>query len=313
MEERTFAKIIRDLYWERDPKSLKSDYGKALLIGGSLAYPGSIVIAAQFAALAGDGYNALALPHSIYPIAAARAPLSAIYENFKVAGDSYLIDENLEELSRCLRSYSSVLFGNGIYDSKANYDLLSYLIASYGGLLVIDATGLALLAEYGVEVLKKKKTESTIILTPHLGEAARLLKVDQKTKDPEAYEELGSAFAKEYGVYLLLKSYRSLLIDPSGTTFASEYAPTPSLGKAGSGDGLAGYLTGLLAYGTKKESVTDLILFADALVHEGAALAEDEKSPGVASILSVKEEIEGLIERAKPRIKGGKQNVRHLI
>jgi NAD(P)H-hydrate repair Nnr-like enzyme with NAD(P)H-hydrate dehydratase domain len=305
MEDSKIAKIIRELYWNRDPAGIKADFGKALLVGGSLAYPSAPVISSWFASLSGDGYNALAVPRSVYPIVASRAPLSVIYENLVDRDDSFLIIESKQITERCFRSYASVLFGNGVKDSQENYLFLSYLIANYENTLVIDGTGLALLAEYGLEVLKKKKKESTIILTPHLGEAAKLLGRNFKTKDPEAYEKLGISFAKGYGVYLLLKSYRSLLIDPQGQTFASDYPPTPSLGKAGSGDGLAGYLAGLLAYAAKKETVADLILFADALIHEGAALAAAKKSPGLASILSVPEEIGRLIGKAKPKIKGG--------
>ncbi len=306
MKAITRTKIIRDLYWDRSPKGLKSDFGKALLIGGSLAYPGSIAISSLFAALSGDGYNALAVPRSVYPIIASRAPLSAIYENLLDEDDSFLVKENIPLLERCLRSYSSILFGNGVKDSQENYAFLSYLIARDEGILVIDATGLALLAKYGVEILKKKQKKSVILLTPHLREASKLLGQDLKTKDPEAYQTSGTAFAQKYGVYLLLKSYRSLLIDPSGKAFASEYGPTPSLGKAGSGDGLVGYLTGLLTYGTTKESVSDLILFADTLVHEGARQAEIEQSPGWASILSVPEKIASLIKKARPMKKEGK-------
>jgi ADP-dependent NAD(P)H-hydrate dehydratase / NAD(P)H-hydrate epimerase len=297
MKKPAFDKIISDLYLKRDPKSNKSDYGRALLIGGSAEYPGAILIAASFAALSGDGYNALAVPSSIYPVVASRVPLTFVYENFFTFEDGFPIPGNEEKLAECCKRYSSILIGNGLKDCERNYLFLAKIIEEYEGILVIDATGLALLAEYGIEVLARKQKNSTIILTPHSGEAAKLFGVKLLKRDPSAYRTLATAFAKKHQVYILLKSYKSILVEPDGKATSSSYGPTPSLAKAGSGDGLAGYLTGLLAYGTKKETASEVIFFADEMIHRSAKTAEEKKSPGLASILSAKGEIENIIKR----------------
>jgi NAD(P)H-hydrate epimerase len=291
-----FKKMANSLFLKRPAKSMKADFGRTLLIGGSRNYPGAILIASHYAAVAGAGYDAIGVPSSIHDAVAALSPLTAIYENFLTdENDVFLTEANDSLLAKRLPLYDSILFGNGVKDDERNYIFLSEIIKRCEGGLVIDATGLNLLAEYGLSALKSKKEGSTIVLTPHLGEAARLFGMNLETRDPLAYEHVGAALAKEAGIYLLLKSHRSLLIDPQGHICPSSYKPTPSLAKAGSGDALAGLLAGLLAYATQKFTVDEVILFADWLFHAAANEAEKAKPAGTISVMEILPHIASVI------------------
>lgn len=281
MNKKRFTEIKNLLYVQRKKDSIKNDYGKALLIGGSLSYPGALEIASLLASVSGDGYTALSAPKDILPVIQQRAPITQIYEKMK-------------DLSPAVFArYDSILFGNGIALTDKNRELLSLLLSSYSGKLVLDASALTLLSE-DASLLSVSK--AMVILTPHLGEARSLLKVSTKSRDPQRYEKEAKAFAREYHVYLLLKSSSSLLLTPEGKSYRSDYLPTPALAKAGSGDGLAGYLTGILAYLPKTVSAAEGILFADQMIHEAALRASERLTPGIASILDVPEEIRKIAE-----------------
>lgn len=136
--------------------------------------------------------------------------------------------------------------------SEEIYKTIKYLLENYEGKLLIDADGLNSIAKYGVDALKTKKCK--VILTPHIGEFARLT---NKTKDEILENSINLAinFAKTYDVTLLLKNAVSVITD--GEEVFINTTGTPAMAKAGSGDVLSGITAGLL-------SRTDEILFATA-------------------------------------------------
>lgn len=257
MQENEFQKLKKQLFY-RDNNANKGDFGKALVIGGSLSYPFAPAIAASFLDFAGPGYVCLSLPPEILPITATRVALSCVFSS-----------DALTNLNR----YSAILFGNGLEKNETNKALLGSLLQDYEGTLVIDATGIDLLKEVGFAGDNGKKT---IILTPHLGEARRLLGSDLMSKEPDDFSSLAQAYVESHGVFLLLKSAHSILFGKGMKPVASSYPPTPSLAHAGSGDALAGLLTGLLAKPHPDGKTEEVILFADELFHRGAALFEKE-------------------------------------
>jgi hydroxyethylthiazole kinase-like uncharacterized protein yjeF len=124
--------------------------------------------------------------------------------------------------------------------------------------VLIDADGLALLAEAGPEALARRSAPT--LLTPHSGEAARLLGIERSAVDAgrlRAVREL----ADRYGVTVLLKGSTTLIARPgesAGHAAGSDgHGPavrvnthaTPALATAGSGDVLSGLIGGLLATG----------------------------------------------------------------
>lgn len=266
--KRMDERVRQKLFVDRPLDAIKNDFGKALLLGGSKTYPGSICLAALFASLSGDGYTAVGVPQEIYPYLVKRIPLDEIFENG--------LFEDPSKRTRIL-AYSSLLFGNGISESEENYAFLKEIILTYPGYLLLDAGALRLLAKFS---FPKTPHPGTIVLTPHLGEAAALLQMNKGKRDSEAYLEKGRAFCKENNLFLLLKSHQSLLITPEGKAIASSALPNPSLARAGSGDCLAGFLAGLLAYAPAFYKIEEIILFADEAFHEAAAQQWKEKAPG---------------------------------
>ncbi len=125
--------------------------------------------------------------------------------------------------------------------SEEIYKALSFLLENYTGRLLIDADGLNTLAAFGKEKLKDKKCE--VVLTPHIGEFARLT---GKNKEEILLDPITCAkdFAKEFGVTVLLKNAVSVITDGSETVI--NVTGDAGMAKGGSGDVLSGFAAGLL-------------------------------------------------------------------
>lgn len=290
----TMYKFINQLYWQRDPQSNKSDYGRCLIIAGSKKYPGASFIATKFAELAGPGYVALAVPESIYQAAVTMISPNSIHEDFSL-NDDFIWDNNL---TSTLNVYNAILFGNGINASLSNVTFLENLLKYYEGNLVIDGTGLRLVAN-NKSLLENINPRCKVLLTPHLGEAQALLNVAKKSRNVNDYVEEAKQFADKYGITILLKSYADVLVSPSNKLMSTEYVEIAGLAKAGSGDALAGLITGYLAYALKFFAYDDIISYADDLFHLVGLVAEQKYSAGLLNYNILSKILEKTIRSAK--------------
>jgi len=243
-----FLKMREILLVERNPTSYKGDYGRSLIIGGSLSYPNAPYLASLGAIYGGSGYVALSIPKEIYiPLVSKSHPMTT-FEPYE-----------LEEIH--LEKYDAILYGSGISETLKETKHLQYLLKNYQGYLLLDGGALNLLAKDPSLLLEHKAKE--IVLTPHLGEARRLLNL---SKDVELVPSLVN-YAKSNKVAIFLKGHPSIYIDKDGELIKSEDYQTPLLARAGTGDIFAGIVCSLLSYGTKQYSVKELVLFADYLLH----------------------------------------------
>ncbi len=139
----------------------------------------------------------------------------------------------------------AVAFGMGAGVGEPQRETVVSLLEGYGGTLVLDADALNNISFYEMlPLLKKKKCRA--VFTPHIKEFARLTK---KTVEEVLAGSVGlaEAFAKEYGVTVVLKNNRTVISD--GVRTAINTAGSPALAKGGSGDALAGLLAGICARG----------------------------------------------------------------
>ncbi len=294
MNSTKFNQRLHHIYWERDSKGIKSDFGKTLLIGSSKEYPNAVLIAALLCNRSGVGYCYVSTSKDNRDTRTSRLPLNQIPSKDLEERNALSKEERLKYLG----TFSSILFGNGREVSEDNKILLKKILSSYSGNLIIDASGIVLLKSILNEGMDHCAPES-ILLTPHLGEAKRLLNIENiHSRNPNDYKEKAMAFSKKYKRTLLLKSYCSLLVDKTDC-YASSYSPTAVLGKAGSGDGLAGYLAGLISYLKKEYALPEIVLFADSFIHQAAFRAGETDSPGLDNILDILPERKKRIKEAK--------------
>ena len=218
----------------------KGNFGKATVFGGSKNFPGSALLSlsALTALKTGLGYANLAVPECVYNAVAGRNP-ECTMTVFPDDGNGVLFDENK---IKKLFSYDSIAFGMGMGVSENVYKTLEFIIKNYTGNLVIDADGLNALSRFGKDILKDKRCK--IVLTPHVGEFARLTGKDKETIISNPVSEARS-FAKEFGVVLVLKSAVTIITD--GEEVYINTNGNQGMSKGGSGDVLSGVIAGLIA------------------------------------------------------------------
>lgn len=257
----------KDLLLVRDPSSYKGDYGKTLIIGGSFRYPNAPYLASLGAIYGGTGYLAMCVPDIIYAPIVARSYPASIFEHYE-----------LERID--LDHYESALYGNGIEEGEEEKKRLHWLLTHYHGCLTLDGGAISILA-HDLDLLSCCAPKE-IILTPHIGEARRLVSAFDPNEE-NAVEATLAHLAAHFHIGIFLKGCpRSAFFAKDGSVHRGEPFFTPVLAKAGSGDIYAGILASLLSYGTTKYGVKDLALLADFLLHEKAEEFA-EKHPQIGS------------------------------
>ena len=233
--------FYHQFFTKRLKNSNKGSYGKCAFISGSKQLPGAAMLSSlAYASLkVGTGYATLCIPASLYDIYALHHP-ELTYVLFNDKEGNILFDET--HLQQILQ-YDVITLGMGLGVSKEVYQILQYLLSHYQKTLIIDADGLNTLSQFGVEILRHKTCK--VILTPHLKEFSRLIKQPMEKIKNESLT-LAKQFVLDFDVLLILKSAVTTIVTVDEMYF--NLAGTPALAKAGSGDVLAGILSGIVSF-----------------------------------------------------------------
>lgn len=214
--------------------SHKGNYGRLLVVGGSPGLTGAPVLAGLAALRCGTGLvtlglrEGLALPEKPPELMTTRWP-ALRWEDFQ-----------------------AVVMGPGLSRAADGKELLWRLLAAEQP-KVLDADALNLLAG---EEGWWQQLQGPAVLTPHLGEMARLCRLSPDTVRAERLD-LVREKARQWGVVLVLKDAVTLVAPPEGAVYIN---PTGNSGLAtgGTGDVLAGVIGGLLAQGLSPEKAAVL-------------------------------------------------------
>ena len=236
METITGAFVRRSLP-RRDPEGHKGTFGKVLCVCGSVGYTGAPIFAGRGAVRTGSGLVFLAVPESVWPVAAVQSDEAMPFPVPEAEGRLSLLAE--EPIRRRAESCDAVLIGCGLGRGWQT-DALVRKLLTIEKPLVLDADGLNALS--GREELLQKRAAPTI-LTPHEGEFLRLGGGLSAGREAAA-----AAFSEKYGVYLVLKGHRTVVAAPDGR-LAVNGTGNSGMAKGGSGDVLAGMILSLLGQG----------------------------------------------------------------
>ncbi len=235
---------VRPLIRPRPENSHKGMYGHPLVIAGARGKSGAVILASRAALRMGAGLVTAAVPESVQLIVAAgQAELmtEAIAER-----DGHFDGSHASEaLNILLEGKDALIVGPGIGVSDDSKQLIEWLIASAsapGRPVLIDADALNALAALGCELAKRAR--GPVVLTPHPGEAARLL--GETTKSINA-DRISAArrLAERTGATVLIKGARSVIAAPDGTVFVNS-SGNPGMATPGMGDALSGIVGALL-------------------------------------------------------------------
>ena len=258
--ERITKEQIRTWLPKREPDAHKGDFGRVLILAGSRGMMGACILACRAAFRSGSGLVSACCPPEHFPVVQAGVP-----EATCVPRDGF-------DIAR----YDAAAVGSGLGVTRENYDMICRLLSRYGGPVVLDADGLNCLSEYGVP--SASDVRSSLVLTPHAGEAARLVNASAEAgKPPVTPQEIaadrafyGKFLAKRLNAVCVMKGRGSLICCPDGRIFEN---PTGNAGMAtgGSGDVLSGAVCSfagqLAAQGAKPEEAAERAALLGVYLH----------------------------------------------
>ena len=210
----------------RPAESHKGTFGHLLIIAGSQGYHGAAVLAARGAQRAQPGLVTLWTLENVY------APIASQLQAVMV--DTWRPGKTIPE------SCTAVLFGPGLVDVPSQLkDWLAEVWLKSKLSVVADASGLDWLSSSSASV-------SPRILTPHPGEAARLLKVSSQEIQADRCAALRDLSKRYGGAWIVLKGHQTLVGRTEGRITVNG-SGNPGLAQGGTGDLLAGFAAGLVA------------------------------------------------------------------
>jgi len=236
------ASEASELLPERKPDAHKREVGQVLVIAGSQGMTGAAALASESALRSGAGLVMLGIPSSLNTILEQKLT-EVMTVPLPETSERTLDAQAYEKITELSSSFDVIAIGPGISRNQSSVSLVRKLVASLACPLIIDADGLnALISK--VKLLKERS--GTTIITPHLGEFSRLVEVPVAEIQQDRMGFARKA-AEEWGVVIVLKGARSLVVSPEKAAII--LAGNPGMASAGTGDVLTGFITSYLAQG----------------------------------------------------------------
>jgi hydroxyethylthiazole kinase-like uncharacterized protein yjeF len=249
---RTTADRVRGLLPARAADAHKGSNGRVLIVGGELGMPGAARMAAEAAYRTGAG---------LVSVATRAAHAAAIS-----AGRAEIICRGVElaaDLRGILNGADVVAVGPGLGQGDWSQALWATVLDA-GGPLVVDADALNLLAQ---DPLRRDDW----VLTPHPGEAARLLGL---TPSEVQHDRLAAvrAVVERYGGVCVLKGSGSLVAAADHGRVSLCDRGNPGMASGGMGDVLTGVIAGLLAQGIEARAGAEAAVWLHAATADRTAV-----------------------------------------
>ncbi len=229
----------------RRDNSHKGNYGHPIVIAGSRGKSGAAILASRAALRTGAGLVTAAIPDSVQPIVAS-AQAELMTEPIAEREGHFHGGLAPGAFKQLIGGMDAIVFGPGVGMNDDTVELLSWLLAEGVALdrpMLIDADGLNALASIGCE--KAATARGPLVMTPHPGEMARLLRIGTAEVNADRISA-ARALADKTGACVLLKGARSVMADSNGVVCINS-SGNPGMATPGMGDALSGMVGALLA------------------------------------------------------------------
>jgi len=256
----------------------KGSYGHLGIVAGSLGFHGASVLAARGAQRAQPGLVTLHTHEAVYPVVASQLQavmVSPWRQSLELPG-----------------AYAAVLIGPGLAAAdvpEALKESARQVWREAAVPVIVDASALAWLPQGAV------KENSIRVITPHPGEAARLLGTNAQQVQAHRREALRDLSKRFGNTWVVLKGHQTLVGQSAGEIYINP-SGNPHLAQGGSGDTLSGFLAGLLAQPALSAEAGKTIRYA-VWQHGAAADVLQETRPNW-----VVEELIEMLGRARGRM-----------
>ncbi|CAN5880793.1 NAD(P)H-hydrate dehydratase [soil metagenome] len=270
---------MRELVPVRAPESHKGDFGRVLIIGGSLGKTGAAHLAALGALRCGAGLVTIATPRSCVGILASMAaeymtlPLEETPEG----------TVDFSALDRVLELEADVIaVGPGLGTDPSTAAFVQGLVERAGVPLVLDADALNAFSGDPDRLIARDGQE--MVITPHPGEMARLV-----TQTVEAVQKdrlnVARDFAAAHKVHVVLKGHRTIIAGPENRAFIN-LTGNAGMATGGTGDVLTGMIAAWFAQLLDPEAACQIAVYLHGLAGDHAAADEGEVSLMATDLVS---------------------------
>ena len=234
---------LKNQFPERSPMAHKGNTGHLFILAGSPGKTGAAAMTAATAMRSGAGLVTLGIPKSLNPVLETMVT-EAMTVGLPETTEGALDETAHEAVMSLIKDKRCLAMGPGIGTNGSTTRLIGRLIEESPIPMVIDADGLNLIAS-NPSMLSKR--QSSIVLTPHPGEMARLS--GHSTADIQS-DRIGHArsFAQRHQIHLVLKGAATIIARPDGTVFVNATG-NPGMAAGGMGDVLTGLIAGLITQG----------------------------------------------------------------
>lgn len=234
---------VRAALPKRAPDAHKWACGHVACVCGSTGLTGAAALVSEAALRTGAGLVTLAVPRSLNAIMEVKLTEAMTLPVEETPEGSFALG-SLDALRGLAGRADCVAVGPGLSQNPGTAELVRDLVAGLDRPCVLDADGLNAFAG-SADRLRRPKFP--LVLTPHLGEAARLFGAD-KGEVARRRIEFAAEAARDLGLVMVLKGAPTVVAGPDGRAFIN---PTGNAGlaTAGSGDVLTGIIAGLIAQG----------------------------------------------------------------
>lgn len=275
---------------ERVSNSFKGTYGNVLFIGGDKGMAGAAYFSSKAAYTMGAGLVKIFTVEENREILQSKIPEAmvvsydnSIYDkiskdemskdNSKISRDN---DKKLKDCTKVLKEKllkemnwaNAIILGPGMNDNKSNEMICKFVLSNTKVPLIIDAGAITIISK-NASILKNHTED--IVMTPHLGEMARLIKKDVKYVEKNLIN-ISKEFTKKYNINLVLKSATTIVTTHSQNSYFLTLGNN-GMATGGMGDILSGIIGGLIPYEKNIENV----LTSGVLIHALAGKIASEK------------------------------------
>jgi len=257
------ARCLAPVRDEGSASAHKGTYGHLLVLAGGPGKVGAARLTSEAALRAGAGLVTLAIPADVPVDSLATLAPEVMVERLPGRSGAFSLD-SLEPALALASTRRAVALGPGIGTDPATVDFVRAFLGACGTPSVVDADGL------NAMVGASWPAAGTRVVTPHPGEAARLL--DQPTTAVQT-DRLAAArdLARATDSVAVLKGAGTVIAAPSGAW--NNPSGNPAMGTAGSGDVLTGVVGAFLARGLPAEIAATAGVHLHGLAGDRAAVS----------------------------------------
>lgn len=247
---------VKSMLPKRPMDAHKGRFGTLGILAGSSCYRGAALLNVDAALRCGAGIVRLAAIRDVCAAAAVRCPCCTLLPQPQ-AEDGTLVPDAAEAL--LATNPTAVLAGSGLGGTVTAMRLVERLLDEARCPLVLDADALNVIAGHLADgsfpeartrlQAALDKAVRPLILTPHIGEMARLcgMPVPAVMQGQQTY---AARYAAKHNCVVVLKSHVTVVAGPrDGEIYLTQGPGNPGLAKGGSGDVLAGVIVSLLTQG----------------------------------------------------------------